>query len=274
MSTEQTESNLNNSSYFNIAKDLALQAGQTALELQNQLDLNEKAPKDLVTNADFKCDQIIRDGINNAFPSHCLITEENENINEDSPYRWHVDPIDGTVNYANKIPLWGVSIGLEHQGEMQVGIIFLPALNEFYYAIKGEGAFCNGLPIKVNNVSDISNSIMTINGINIGKSSDEQHEHNNNWLNVHKNFAGKIGRMRSFGAAVYEGICVATGSSAFYLNLAYNSWDIAAVLLLVEEAGGMVTNFAGEKLDLMDDSKGAIFSNKLVHEQTIAILNP
>ena len=138
-----------NQEFLKIAQELAMKAGELALSMQTNLgEIKEKQAKDYVTKADLACDKLIRETITNLFPEHGLITEENSDINPDSDYQWHIDPIDGTNNYAHRLPLWAILIGLEYQGEMQLGVAFCPAMNELYYATKGGGAFCNGKAIK------------------------------------------------------------------------------------------------------------------------------
>ena len=244
-----------NQEFLKIAQELAMKAGELALSMQSNLgEIQEKQAKDYVTKADLACDKLIREAIISKFPKHGLITEENSDINPDSDYQWHIDPIDGTNNFAHRFPLWAVLIGLEYKGEMQIGVAFCPAMNELYYAVRGEGAFCNGKPIKTS-TEDPERGILISNGINIGEES-EHAAFNKAYVDLIQKVAPSVSSIRSLGTAAYASLMVASGSCTAYIAYGCKSWDLAAVSLIVEEAGGICKTANGEELDLKNTEPG------------------
>lgn len=244
-----------NQDFLKVAQDLAMKAGELALSMQNNLgEVQEKQAKDYVTKADLACDKLIREAIIKQFPEHGLITEENSDINVEAPYQWHIDPIDGTNNYAHSFPLWAVLIGLEHKGEMQIAVAFCPAMNELYYAVRGEGAFCNGKAIKTS-TEDPERGILVTNGINIGEES-EHAAFNKRYLELIQTVAPDVSSIRSLGTAGYASLMVARGAFTGYIAYGCKSWDLAAVSLIVEEAGGICKSADGSDLDLKNTEAG------------------
>jgi fructose-1,6-bisphosphatase/inositol monophosphatase family enzyme len=241
------------------------QAGQTALDYQNQLrHIQLKSPTDIVTEADFACDKIIRDGLSRLFPEHHIRTEESGwSGDADSEYLWILDPIDGTVNYSRSIPFWGISLALLHQGTNLAGWIWLPALNEMYFAARGQGAYCNQEKIQVSTLNHLKEAIVSNGDFNVGDV-----EKINLWNT--QNFAREAEltrRVKCLGSAAVESAFVAAGRLDLYAMTMSYPWDIAAGSLLVEEAGGKVSRLVDNMPLRGEDGEAVLFSNGLLHTE-------
>ncbi len=195
---------------------------------------------DLVTEADHAADKAIIGIIKSQYPDHFILSEETGNVATDSEYKWIIDPIDGTINFAQGIPICCVSIGLEKSGEMLMGVVYAPFLNEFYFAEKGKGAFLNGKPIHVSTRDSVLRSCMVTGFpytyINMP----------NGPLECFERFIRRGIPVRRLGSAAIDLCWVAAGRFDGFYEHKLNAWDSAAGWLLVEEAGGTVTNFDGE----------------------------
>lgn len=212
-----------------------------------------------VTEADYAAENLIIDIIRAEFPDHHILTEESGNLPTSSNYKWIIDPIDGTVNFANGIPLCCVSIGVEKDGEVIMGAIYNPFLEEFYFAEKGKGAFCNQKPISVSNQSNIALSCL-VTGFPYTYVEDP-----NGPLEVFSRFVRAGISIRRLGSAAMDLCWVACGRFDAYFEQSLNPWDSAAGFLLVHEAGGKVTNFEGEPFSPY--SKKIIASNGILHDE-------
>lgn len=261
------------SKHLDLAKKLAVEAGKQAYEMQKDLsEIKEKDPKDIVTEADLANDKLIREEILKAYPDHGLLTEEDENINEESDFKWIVDPIDGTVNYSRGIPIWGISIGLEYKGEIVVGVVYMPVFNDLYYAEKGKGAYCNDKKISVNAVSELTKSMVLLTSRNIGSNKEKQLSFNEEISLIQDAILPNIQRSRSLGSAVYEVLLVASGATEGYILKEFGVYDVAAVVVILEEAGGVCCNLNSGSLNIYETDKGAIFTNKAVHKNLMNLL--
>lgn len=221
----------------------AARAGATVLEqFFNQHDLrisNKESINDLVTEADHASEKVIIETIRQQFPDHYILTEESGEHKTASNFKWIIDPIDGTVNFANGIPICCVSIGLEKDGKMLMGAIFNPILKEFYFAEKGKGASLNGHPIHVSNKSEVSSSFL-VTGFPY-----TYLDMPNGPLECFERFIRKGIPVRRLGSAAMDLAWVAAGKFDGFYEHKLNAWDSAAGFLLVEEAGGQVTDFKG-----------------------------
>ena len=254
--------------FLQTALDSAREAGQVALLRQKHLGpARLKGLKDLVTEADLECDHLIRDRLEAAFPDHDIVTEEQGALRKGSDYCWYVDPIDGTVNYAHQMPLWGVSIGLSHKGKMLCGAICLPALGETYTVQAGGGAFLNGEPIHVSACTDPGQAILSHGDFNVGKDAEDSLRLNGENFRAHMRFAPLVQRIKCLGSAAVEGVFIAAGRLDGYWMTKLHPWDVAVTTLLVAEAGGRVTNLRGDPWNL--EMRTALFSNGLLHDALI-----
>jgi myo-inositol-1(or 4)-monophosphatase len=257
--------------YLDVATAAAREAGLKALALQKNLHgIRFKGPKDLVTEADILSDQLIRDRLNAAFPDHNLITEEGDDTKRGSAFTWHVDPIDGTINYSRRFPLWGVSIGLAENDAMLCGAIYLPATDEMFTASRGGGAFLNGEPIHVSTTQDLSQAIISHGDFNVGPDEKSRRIFNEGNFLARMGTVSAVQRVKCLGSAVVEGAYVASGRMEGYCMVLLNSWDVAVTTLLVTEAGGRVTTLTGEPWNL--SHRNALFTNGHLHDALLTSL--
>ncbi|RBL93750.1 inositol monophosphatase family protein [Chitinophaga flava] len=196
---------------------------------------------DLVTEADKKSEAVIIEVIRSAYPDHFILSEEVGEIKTDSTIKWIIDPIDGTVNFANGIPLCCVSIGVEKEGEMILGAVYNPFMNELFVAEKGKGATLNDKPIHVSTKTNVATSCL-VTGFPY-----KWEESENDPLNVLGNVIKQGIPVRRLGSAAIDLCWVACGRFDGFWEHHLQAWDSAAGYLLVEEAGGKVTDFSGNK---------------------------
>ena len=224
--------------------------------------VKEKDKKSYFTNVDLESEKLIISAIREKFPGHNIISEESGNANKDSEYTWYIDPLDGTHNYIKKFPLFGTSIALEHMGQIKFGVISLPYFNELYFAEKGKGAFLNGKKIRVSSQKNIKKAFV-VTDLALRYYPEDK-------IMMIKKLKGKVYDLRVLGCAVYDYAMIARGSADAYLTRYTNSWDMAAGALIVEEAGGKVTDFEGRSWNT--DMSRFVSSNGKVHDQLLKIL--
>lgn len=201
---------------------------------------NKEGVNNLVTEADHASEKAILEIIKQAFPNHFIVSEEVGEIVMDSEYKWIIDPIDGTVNYAHGIPLCCISIGLEQGGKMIMGAVYNPFLNEFYFAERGQGATLNGQPIQVSNQPDLMKACL-VTGFPYTYINQP-----NGPLEVFSRFIRQGIPVRRLGSAAIDLCWVAAGRFDGFYEHKLQAWDSAAGFLMVEEAGGKVTDFKGD----------------------------
>ena len=255
--------------FLSVAESLAKRAGELCLEIQQNLgDVHYKSKKDVVTRADIASEKLIVEGIRKAFPTHSIRTEEAGVIEGTDPrYRWIIDPVDGTVNFSRGTPLWGISIALHFEGKPLVAAINLPKLGELFTAARGLGAFMNGKPIHVSAESDSVHAIVSNGDFNVGDAEKINEQNSRNFARE----AVAFERVKCLGSAVIEGCFTACGRiDCFVMTMSY-PWDIAAIALMVEEAGGKSTRIDGAPLQFVD-AEQAIFSNGVLHDTLIRTL--
>ena len=194
----------------------------------------------LVTEADHASEKAILDTIKESFPDHFILSEEVGEIVMDSQYKWIIDPIDGTINFAHGIPLCCVSIGLEHNGTMIMGAVFNPFLKEFFYAEKGKGAFLNLDQISVSSERQVIKACL-VTGFPYTYLDSP-----NGPLESFDRFIRAGIPVRRLGSAAIDLCWVAAGRFDGFYEHKLNAWDSAAGFLIVEEAGGKVTDYKGD----------------------------
>lgn len=187
-----------------------------------------------MTEVDQWSDRFLAERILKHYPEHSIFSEEQGLINEGSPYKWIVDPLDGTTNYLHGFPLYSISIALEKEGETLLGAVYIPRLKEFFYAIKKQGAFVNDKKIQVAHHTKLSNCLM-VTGFPYDK-----HLSSHNNINLCETLIPKGQDLRRSGSAALDLCYTACGKIDAYWEIKINKWDIAAGKLIVEEAGGMV----------------------------------
>lgn len=233
---------------LNQVVELAKQVGaiqKASLRKTNLAFDTKSTDTDLVTEIDKKSDALILDYIQQHFPGHAILTEESgESVapaHAHSEYRWIVDPLDGTTNFAQGLPIFSVSIALQHRGQTVLGVVYNPVTDELFTAIKGDGAFCNGQKIAVSQKADLKSAVLAT-----GFPYDFAHNPVNN-LAYFNNLSAKTRGIRRFGSAAYDLALVADGRFDGYWEMALNPWDVAAGILFVEEAGGKVVHFRNDR---------------------------
>ncbi len=250
--------------FLDDALDIAKSAGDY-LEKMYYTDFNisSKGSKDLVTDADYGSEKIILNMIKERYPEHSILSEEaGEEINN-SNYKWIVDPLDGTVNFSRKIPIFGVIIALVENGVTVLGVHYLPMLKETYSAVKGEGAYLNGKKIKVSETEDIQEYIMGLGDFNIGKDKYMKDQDNEILENIIKTMSPKTMRTKIFGAACMDLACIASGRTDLLFYPFTNPWDVLAGSLIIEEAGGKV--FSSDKLTIFSNGKNPDYFNNMIY---------
>ncbi|NWG04387.1 MAG: inositol monophosphatase [Syntrophaceae bacterium] len=217
-----------------------------------------------VTEIDTLCEKIIVQMILDSFPDHDLLTEERPFEGKGSPWRWIIDPLDGTTNYFHGFPCFCVSIGLEEEGEVKLGVVYNPMLDELFHAVKGKGAFLNGHRIQVSRVNELDRSF-----ISTGFPYDVR-EHTDFYLRYFRRFISKSFAVRRPGSAALDLSYLAAGRFDGFWELKLHPWDVAAATLMISEAGGKVTDFQGQPFNIY--SEEILASNGLIHEEMLKII--
>ena len=245
-----------------IAKTTALEIGKIQLHhFRTNLRVIRKTTKEFVSNVDMECQKLSHDLLEEKFP-YFVLSEEKRMVDEiESDLFWIVDPVDGTHNFIAGVPNFGVSIGLASKKEFIVGVIYLPFFNELYYAIKDSGAFMNGKQIHSSKNNNLEKSMITYdNQFYLKKESFERY----------KKLVSQSFTTRIFGSAIYDFSLVASGRIDARIWNNTKIFDFAAGIVIVKEAGGNVTDFDGNDINM--DSKEIIASNGNVHNELINIL--
>jgi len=193
-----------------------------------------------------------------------LVTEESGETSKTSEYKWIIDPLDGTTNYTHSFPVFCVSIALEYKGEVIIGVVYDPNLDELFYAEKGKGAFLNGKKISVSKTDKLIKSMLATGfPYNVKENPDNCVEH-------FVNFLMEAQAIRRLGSAALDLVYVACGRLDGFWEVDLNPWDVAAGKIIIEEAGGMITDFYGNKFSIY--TKGVVASNGLIHQQMLEII--
>ena len=223
---------------------------------------NKEGVNNLVTEADHAADKAIHEVIIKAFPDHGIVSEETEEMVSESDYKWIVDPIDGTVNFANGIPICCVSIGLEFRGKMLMGAVYNPVMNEFFFAERGKGATLNDKKITVSNKTEVLTSCL-VTGFPYTYLDQP-----NGPLEVFSRLIRKGIPVRRLGSAAIDLCWVAAGRFDGFYEHRLNAWDSAAGFIIVEEAGGKVTDLNGNTYSPF--KPGIVATNGKIHDELVA----
>ena len=229
---------------------------------QTQFKTNEK---NLVTEIDKKSEKAIMDFISKKFPLHGILAEESGEHKKESEYLWVIDPLDGTTNFAHGLPIFSVSIGVMKKNEIIAGVVYDVMQNIFYTSEKGSGAFANDKKINVSNNDKIGLGVL-VTGFpyNVADNPDKAFER-------FESLTKKARAVRRLGSAAIDFCYVARGVFDGFWEVSLHSWDLCAGKLLVEEAGGIVTDFNGKEIDIFTPQ--ILASNKKIHQQMIDGLN-
>lgn len=219
----------------------------------------------LVTETDKASEKLITDFIRKKYPTHGILAEEGSEINRKADYLWVIDPLDGTTNFTHGLPIFAVSIGVQKNGETIAGVVYDVMRNVVYSAEKGSGSFENEKRISVSKNENLGHSVL-VTGFpyNIKENPDKATERFAEFLKHSR-------AIRRLGSAAIDFCYVANGVFDGFWEVSLQPWDICAGKLIVEEAGGIVTDFDGNKIDIF--TKRILATNKLVHQKMIDVLN-
>jgi myo-inositol-1(or 4)-monophosphatase len=254
------------------ASEIAREAGAKLRDFYVQgVETEYKGDVDLVTVADRTCENLIRARLGETFPTHGIYGEEGTRDRLEGEYRWYIDPLDGTTNFAHGFPHFCVSMGLEHRpagtppetdGSLLAAVIYDPLRNELFSARRGSGAFLNGKQICVSRITDLAECLLAT-----GFPSRKRHESPN--IHFYQEFTLRSHGVRRAGSAALDLAYVAAGRLDAFWEFNLNPWDTAAGLLLIEEAGGRITDFSGKPSRL--DSREILASNGLVQNELLGL---
>jgi myo-inositol-1(or 4)-monophosphatase len=248
-----------------LGETVVREAGRILIEhYRTDFAVEHKDTVNLVTEVDLAAEEWIVSRIRKAFPSHSILAEEKHNSAPAGRISWVIDPLDGTTNYAHGYPVFSVSIGLEVSAKLEWGAVYDPVRDDLYTARNGDGAFCNGAPLRVSGVSSLNASLLAT-GFPYDIRTDSQTNLDNFCA-----FAVRTQGLRRSGSAALDFCSVAAGRLDGFWELKLNPWDCAAGYLIVREAGGMVTNFRGQPGSIYD--RQVVASNRLIHEEMLAVL--
>ena len=233
-------------------------------EVEN-LQVSRKGPGDFVSAADRKAEKILRESLEKSRPGYGFVMEESGVVlGTDTSHRWHIDPLDGTTNFLHGLPQFAISVGLERDGQIVAGVIYDPAKDELFIAERGKGAYLNNRRIRVAGRGDLVDAVFACGLPHIGKGDHGL------YLREEAAIMGNVGGMRRWGAAALDLAYVACGRFDAYWERGLNTWDIAAGILMVREAGGFVSDADGGS-DPM--AKGSIAcGNEVMQRELLKLL--
>jgi len=252
--------------YLEVAQEAARKAGALLRDNVNgKRDISYKGAINMVTEMDRLSEKIVVGMLLEAFPGHGILAEEGSRIESDSGLLWVIDPLDGTTNYAHGYPNFSVSIGLEQIGQTVLGVVYDPMRDELFSAVKGGGAFLNGQRVYVSRSEVLIRSLLAT-----GFPYDRAVSKENN-LNFFSALIMAAQEVRRSGSASLDLCAVAAGRLDGYWELKLHPWDVAAGGLIVQEAGGRVSDFSGTRYSIHD--KEIIASNGVIHQQMLDVIH-
>jgi myo-inositol-1(or 4)-monophosphatase len=248
-------------SFLETTIEIAREAGALLLEYRERgVGFELKGDFDLVTEADRASERLIVQSLSAHYPDHSIVAEEGGGHEASSEYRWFVDPVDGTTNFAHGFPAYNVTLALERAGELIAGVIFDPTRPELFAAERGAGAFLNGRPIHVSNVARLEESLVAT-----GFPSQKRHQN----VNIH--FYYQLGMVthgvRRAGSAALDLAYVACGRLEAFWEIGLKPWDMAAGILIINEAGGVCSDMNGDAVSLYGPH--LLTDNGLIHDNIL-----
>ena len=250
-------------------KDFAINSAKSSGDIlmsyfNSNHDIKKKSSIDLVTKADIKSEKNIIGAIKTTFPKHSIIAEESDLIDNNSNYKWVIDPLDGTTNFVHSLPIFAISIALQYKNETILGVVYNPAYNKCFWAIKNQGSYQNDTKISVSNTSHLIDSLL-VTGFpyNQNKSFDKSFE-------LFHEFYSKTQGIRRLGAASLDFCFVAMGRFEGFYEFNLKPWDVCAGDLICREAGGKTSNWVGQKMPF--SGSDIIASNNKIHQKMISII--
>jgi len=250
---------------LNFAIRVAQEAGRLLRDrVGTKIDVAHKGAINIVTDVDLASERLIREAIATQYPRHQVLAEEGGLAESSSEYRWVIDPLDGTTNYAHGYPVFCVSIALEYQGETILGVVYDPMRDELFTAERGGGAVLNNRPVRVSTTASLMESLLSTGfPYDIRTSTLTNLDH---WAN----FAMNAQALRRDGAAALDLCYVACGRYDGFWELNLSPWDMAAGGLIVAEAGGRVSDFDGGEFSSYKPE--IIASNGLIHDRMVEVI--
>jgi myo-inositol-1(or 4)-monophosphatase len=250
-----------------IAIDAAREAGAFLVSRLGKIKTIERKKgqeTDLVTDIDRESERMIISRIHATYPSHAILGEEGGQLASGSDTCWVIDPLDGTTNYTHSFPIFSVSIGIQHKGELVAGVVYNPVADELFSAERGSGSFLNGERLRVSNIDTLINSLL-VTGFPYNV-----RENPYNVVQHFQQFLMEAQGVRRLGSAALDLCYVAAGRLDGYWEVTLQPWDKAAGIVIVQEAGGRVTDFLGNPADIHNPN--TLASNGKIHEQMLAVL--
>lgn len=242
-------------------KDMAFGAGRIQKDNYMQIEnWRQKSGKgDIVTEVDEKCERYILDRLSKEYPDATILSEESGSVGVPGGKDvWIIDPLDGTRNYAMKIPFFCVSIGLTRNGAAYAGVIYDPIHDELFYAERGKGAFLNGEPIHVSKDESMDDSLLSVSWV-------KRKVERKRFIDIIDKLAHETSYFRRFGAAALVMSYVACGRLSAYIQGGLSPWDIAAGIVIIEEAGGKITDFDSRQINLSMKNIEVVTANSAIH---------
>ncbi|MGZ4838048.1 MAG: inositol monophosphatase family protein [Terriglobales bacterium] len=250
--------------YVPAMTEIAREAGALLLmSFRRRIGFEYKGDVDLVTEADRGAEALITERIRARWPRHDLVGEEGARVETGSDYRWYIDPLDGTTNFAHGFPVFCVSLALEHKGRRIAGVIYDPTRDELFAAEKGSGTYLNQRRIRVSSVNNMAESLC-----GTGFPSHKRHQNPN--IHFYHQITLRTHGVRRAGSAALDLASVASGRLDAFWEFNLNPWDTAAGALMVEEAGGEITDITGGPWRL--DSRETLATNGLVHADFVKLM--
>ncbi|MBS0170627.1 MAG: inositol monophosphatase [Nitrospira sp.] len=255
------------SAYLSTAIRAAEAAGTVLLDrAKSGFRIDYKAAINLVTDADRQAEERIVQTILSAHPSHRILAEERgQDGSTDSPYQWIIDPLDGTTNFAHGFPFYSVSIGLEYHGACIVGAVLDPVHRELFTGVAGEGAYLNGQPLQVSPIDELERSLLVT-----GFAYNIRDTPNNN-LDHFSRMSLRAQGVRRTGSAALDLCYVASGRFDGYWEVKLSPWDMAAGIVIVREAGGLISGFRRDIFSLYGQE--LVATNGLIHDQLLDVIH-
>ncbi|MBD8893701.1 inositol monophosphatase family protein [Roseibium litorale] len=253
---------------LNVMVQAASKAGRSLVrdfgEVEN-LQVSRKGPGDFVSAADRRAEEIVRTELTRARPTFGLVMEESGEVEgTDGQHRWHIDPLDGTTNFLHGIPIFAISIALERAGQVVAGVIYNPVMDELYTAERGRGAFVNDRRLRVAARSELPDMVFGTGLPMIGKGDHGRA------LKELRYFMPEVAGIRRCGAASLDLAWTAAGRLDGYWEHNLNSWDLAAGILMVKEAGGYVSDAEGK--ESMLTSGDVVAGNEFAHKHMLRLI--
>jgi myo-inositol-1(or 4)-monophosphatase len=250
--------------YLETAVEIAREAGALLVNyFERRVPFELKGEFDLVTEADRASEKLVVERLRSHFPSHAIVAEEGGGHESSSGYRWFVDPLDGTTNFAHSFPMFNITLGLEHAGEMIAGVVYDPVRQEMFTAERGSGAYLNNRRIRVSNASRLADSLAST-----GFPSRKRHQN----VNIHFYYQAAMAShgVRRTGSAAIDLAYVSCGRLDFFWEFGLKPWDMAAGTLLVREAGGRVSDMRGD-VHGVTTSEHLLADNGHLHDEVMQI---